>query len=396
MPIPQLFLDSKRAKQFDGRHPWVMQHAVVDPTVPLAAGSIVDLLNTNGSWIGRGVYNPNSKIRVRLYQWQNEQALDQTWIAAQLKHAAALREHWMKQNEYLNALRLVNSEGDGLGGLVVDRFGDYFVVQINSLAMFGWRETILDWLEGYSPQAVRLVVDEKTAKLEGLEASSAWVRGSEPKDPISVSENDIRLSIDLQAGQKTGYYLDQRRNRQRAARWIPEGRLLDVCCYHGGFFLAAAKTGKIREIVAVDSSERALAVAQKNATENEINAIEYRQQDCFDALKQLKTEGQLFNSIVLDPPKMASNRRQVSSALRAYYRLNLSAVELLAKDGILVTCSCSGSVFEEDLVGVLSAASKRTRRQIQIVETLGADFDHPYDSNCPETDYLKCLICRVQ
>jgi 23S rRNA (cytosine1962-C5)-methyltransferase len=211
-----------------------------------------------------------------------------------------------------------------------------------------------------------------------------------------MTEHGIDLQLDLLTGQKTGYYLDQRSNRLQAAKWFPEGKLLDVCCYQGGFALAACKHGQVSEVLAIDSSERSLEIARANALQNGCSQIEFQQADCFDFLQQAVQEKMQFDGIVLDPPRMAGTRQQLSSALRAYHRLNLSAVNLLRPGGILVSCSCSGRVPREDFVGVLSSVAKRTRRRIQVLEFLRADFDHPFDVNCPETDYLKCLICRVE
>lgn len=397
MSAVQLFLNAKRARHFDGRHPWVLQDSVIEPTVALEAGQTVELLNTNGSWIGRGVYNPNSRIRVRLYQWRPEQQLDESWLTEQLHQAHALRKQWMQQIGEQQAFRLINSEGDGLGGLIIDRFADYFIIQINSLAMFNWRETVLEWLQKeFEPRGIRIVVDRKIAKQEGLETVSDWVIGQPPESALQIEENGVALEMDLRDAQKTGYYLDQRSNRMRVAQWIPAGRMLDVCCYQGGFALAAFKTGKLTEAVAVDSSAKALEQAARNAERNGSSNIHFERGDCFKVLSDLEENGAAFESVVLDPPKMASNKHQLTSALRAYHRLNLSAVNLLKPGGILASCSCSGSVLRDDLVGVLSSVAKRTRRRIQVLEPRGADADHPYDVNCPETDYLKCLICRVE
>ncbi|MCR9293493.1 MAG: class I SAM-dependent rRNA methyltransferase [bacterium] len=394
---PQLFLDSRQARNFDGRHPWVLQRSVVEPTVSPETGEIVELLQPNGSWIGRGIYNAHSRIRIRLYQWIREQVLDADWLAQQLEAALRLRETWMSSRGKLDAVRLVNSEGDGLSGLIVDKFGDYLTVQLTAFAMYNWRSEILQWLEKrLQPAAIHVSMDARIAKQEGLEAFDEWVAGMPPSGAVTISENGVRLSLDLQAGQKTGYYLDQRANRQAAAAWIRQGRMLDVCCYHGGFSLAACASNGPTDVVAVDSSEPALQIARHNAASNGFSQIQFQQADCFDILQQFSNRGERFDSIVLDPPRMASRRQQLNSALRAYHRLNLSALQILNADGTLVTCSCSGSVTRDDLWGVLSSAAKRSRRRVQILEARGADVDHPVDVNCPESDYLKCFICRVE
>jgi len=393
---PQLFLNVKRARNFKGYHPWVMERSVVEPSSALAAGQVVDLLFPDGRWIGRGVYNPHSRIRVRLYQWDQSQQLDIAWVQSQLARAVALRRTWMNSQGALDALRLVNSEGDGLSGLVVDQFGDYLVLQVTARAMHDWLDPIVAWLaEHVRPQGILLRMDDRTSASEGLTAREETLFGQGPTGPIEIVEHGVPIRLDLHSGQKTGYYLDQRSNRLRAAKWVGDGPLLDVCCYLGGFSLTAAKLAQPTSITVVDSSARALEQASENAQRNGFNNIDFVQADCFDYLEAIAAEPKRFQTVVLDPPRMAGNRAQLNAALRAYYRLNLSAVNVLKPNGMLVTCSCSGRVTRDDFIGMLAAVAKRTHRSIQIVETLGADVDHPFDANCPESEYLKCFICRV-
>lgn len=395
--LPQLFLNSKKAGNFTGHHPWVLSRSVIEPTAPLEGGETVELLMPSGQWIGRGIYNPASSIRVRLYQWDRGQELNEAWCIAQLERAVAMRQTWVDNNSTLNAMRLVNSEGDGLSGLIVDRFGDYLVIQITALAMLRWLEPIIEWFDTQlQPKGIFVRTDAKIAEIEGLPPRDELVRGEMPSEAIELLENDVRVQIDVAHGQKTGYYLDQRQNRLRAARWVAPGEMLDVCCYLGGFSLAACRWGKPTRVTAVDSSSKALEGAARNAELNGFSQIEFVSADCFDFLEQQVAAGERFQTVVLDPPRMAGNRSQLQAALRAYHRLNLSAVNLLEPGGTLITCSCSGRVTRADFAGVLAAVARRSRRSIQLIETLGADFDHPVDVNCPETEYLKCFICRVQ
>ncbi|MBX3422972.1 MAG: class I SAM-dependent rRNA methyltransferase [Pirellulaceae bacterium] len=392
----QLFLNPKSSRSFDGFHPWVLQHSLAEPTTPPEPGQIVELLTHGQGWIGRGVYNPASRIRVRLYEWQRDRALDETWLQSELDRAAQLRQAWMSRHGTLDAVRWVNSEGDGLSGLVVDQFGEFVVVQLTALAMFHWQPAVIDWLvERLKPQGILVRIDAATARAEGLQPQEEWVQGRPPDGPIKLREGPVHLSIELGIGQKTGYYLDQRANRMRAAQWMGSGPVLDVCCYLGGFSLAAHAQAKPASITAVDSSMRALQQAEHHAQLNGAE-IDFVQADCFDYTSALVDEGRRFETVILDPPRMASQRGQIQAALRAYHRLNLSAVNLLQPGGMLVTCSCSGRISRADLMGVLASVARRTRRRIQVVESLGADFDHPIAAHCPESEYLKCLICRVE
>lgn len=394
---PEVYLNPKKAQFFKGQHPWVLSHSLVQSTVEPSAGQIVQLMTTDGKWIGRGVFNPTSRIRLRLYQWNRDLELDQQWISQRLAAAIDLREMQLDCSSSRVAVRLVNSEGDGLSGLIVDKFGDYIVIQYTALAMRGWSEAITSSLSQRFPDAsICERMDDKTASNEGCEPFDAWIVGDAPSGDITIEENGITLALELANSQKTGYYLDQRTNRIRAAQWMNAGQLLDICCYNGGFSLAAAKHSKIDSIRAIDSSTTALERAKSNATGNDISNIEFTKADCFDYLESLSQSGELVDNIVLDPPRMAGNRHQVTSALRAYHRLNLSAVKLLRPGGILVSCSCSGRVGRGEFAGMLASVAQRTRRNIQFVEMRGADFDHPVSSNCPEGEYLKCFICRVE
>jgi len=393
---PQLFLNTRKAGSFLGQHPWVLEKSIIDPTVALEPGTIVDLMHPKGNWIGRGVYNPLSRIRVRLYQWDQASELDEQWLCEQLENAVAMRDAWQLAHGPLDAVRLVNSEGDGLSGLVIDKFADYLVVQFSAIAMQHWSSAIVNWLQQrFAPQAIFIRTDQKTAANEGTEDRDEVI-GTVPDQPIELSENGVRIQLDLASGQKTGYYLDQRTNRTQAAFWVQPGPMLDVCSYLGGFSLAACRWGKPTSVLALDSSKRALEQAATNAALNNFTQIRFEQADCFERLGEMQKSGDKFQTIVLDPPRMASNRGNVAAALRAYHRLNSLALELLLPGGMLITCSCSGRVSRGDFAGVLAAVASRQRRSVQIIESLGADFDHPIATNCPESEYLKCFICRAK
>ena len=395
--FPQIVLNSRTAKRFDGRHPWVMERSLVAPAAEISPGSVVDLVHPTGQWIGRGIYNPHSKIRIRVYQWGQSEPLDESWILARLDAAFQLRQRWIDCDGPCDALRVINSEGDGLSGLIIDKFAEYVVIQVTALAMESFVPAIAQWVEqNLAPKGVLLRVDQATADREGIEGREEWQAGEETDSPVLIDERGVKLAINVAAGQKTGYYLDQRANRRRVGQWATTGRVLDVCCYHGGFSLAIRAAGNEDPITAVDSSRAALEHAERNAQINGFPELDLVQADCFDYLEHLVSEREQFSTVILDPPRMASNRAQLQSALRAYHRLNLAAVQVLRPGGTLVTCSCSGRVSRSDLSGVLSSVAKRAKRRIQVLEARGADVDHPIDVNCPESEYLKCLICRVQ
>lgn len=398
MTYPQIFVRAEKAGVLENRHPWIWDRSIIEPTIALPAGSIVDLIRPDGVWVGRGIYNPESHIRVRIYQWQNVARLDEQWLCNRLAVACDLRDAWQQRHDHamLDAVRLVNSEGDGLSGLVIERFGNYAVVQVTAAGVQAWLPAIAQWLTSrYQLEGVLLRVDEKMAAAEGMQHGREVLAGHPPQQPIVIQEYDVQLKLDLVAGQKTGYYLDQRANRREAAS-LMRGQMLDVCTYLGGFALAACKHGAVDKVTAIDMSATALGLAAGNAALNGMtDRIEFVQADCFEELDRLRQSGQRFDSIVLDPPRLAGSREHKPAALRAYHRLNQLALQLLQPGGFLVTCSCSGRVTREEFMGVLAAAARRAGKRLQIIAQRGADFDHPWDVACPESEYLKCVIARA-
>jgi 23S rRNA (cytosine1962-C5)-methyltransferase len=212
---------------------------------------------------------------------------------------------------------------------------------------------------------------------------------------VFIEENGLRYGVDLREGQKTGFYLDQRDNRLAAAKYVQGRRVLDMFCYSGGFAMNAVKHGQAAEVLCVDTSEKAIALARANAELNGLSNMHFQVGDGFRTLQEMAAQGERFGAIVLDPPKFARNRASVNDALMAYHRINRLAANLLEPNGILVTCSCSGHVSREDFLHMLSGVSQRSGRSIQVLEQRGAGPDHPVAVNCLENEYLKCFICRV-
>jgi 23S rRNA (cytosine1962-C5)-methyltransferase len=390
-------LHPSRKKHRLGRHPWILASSIVEPKDPPKLGEVVDLLHTDGRWIGKGLYNPHSRIRIRMLSWDANETIDDQWLAARLDRAFDLRQN-MPGAAGLDAVRLIFSEADFLGGYIVDRFGPHMVIQVTASAVLPWLDQVTQRLkERYSPESISLVIDDRTAKSEGIEPQSRVLEGALPNAPFEIRENGLRWTIDLREGQKTGYYLDQRDNRLAAAEWTPPGAsVLDVCTYAGGFALTIARHAQPSKVTAVDSSAKALEWARSNADRNGLShSIEWEQADFYDALSRRLESKDQFDVIVLDPPRMAGSRDQVARALAAYHRLNYLACRILKPGGILVTCSCSGRVARGDFLDMLHGVAVRVRRDLQILENRGASPDHPTSIHCPETDYLKCIIARV-
>jgi 23S rRNA (cytosine1962-C5)-methyltransferase len=396
LPTATVLLKPKRARPFFGRHPWVLDSAVQRVEGSPADGGVVDLATHDGTFVARGLWNAASRLRVRLYAFDPAVKLDDALWRARLETAVGLRRT-LGLDDRTGAARLVNSEGDDLSGLIVDRYGDFLAVQVTALAMAQRLETIADQLvDIVGPRGILLRGAERgLSKLEGLQLPDRVIRGAAPSGPIFVAEHGLKFGVDLTEGQKTGYYLDQRDNRHAAARYARGRRVLDMFCYSGGFAVAAAVAGGARSVLAVDSSAKAAALAKANADLNGAANVTVETADAFEKLDALRAAGERFGMVVLDPPKFARSRAALDDALRAYHRINRVALDMLEPGGILVTCSCSGSVSREDFLQMLGGVAQRARRPLQILECRGAAPDHPVSASCLEGEYLKCVIARA-
>ncbi|QEF96354.1 Ribosomal RNA large subunit methyltransferase I [Stieleria maiorica] len=399
----QLRVKPGRQFPFLSRHPWVHAHALISDGNrfsdggDLQRGDVVDLVDMDGNFLGRGLVNPHSRLRVRLYTYEDTTPIDEA-LWRQRIDAAIGRRRLTRTPEKDEAERMVFSESDLISGLIVDRYADCLGVQFTAGALMKWRSTILEHLQQVTGcRQIVVRVDEKTAKYEGLDPEPATlaIPGVELTAPVGYRQNGLDLTVDLVGGQKTGGYLDQRLNHETAAGYLRGKRVLDVCCYTGGFGLVAARQGA-DQVIGIDSSAAAIAAATESAQRNGVaERMSFLQEDCFDALKRLGDEGQKFDAVILDPPRFAGSRHQVDQALRAYRRLNSLAVALLPAGGILVTCSCSGRVSRSEFLNMLVDVGRRGRRDLIILENRGPAPDHPLAVGCPESDYLKCVIAQV-
>ena len=391
-----VFIKPKRARPFFGRHPWALDSAILRVDGNPDSGDVVDVVTHDGNFIARGLWNASSRIRVRLYTFMQDQALDHIFWNARIENAVALRQQ-LGLFSKKTGCRLINSEGDNLSGVIVDQYGPYLAVQVTALAMAERLDMICDSLERIvQPKGILLRGAERgLGKLEGLHLPDRLLRGEPPDGPIFVEEHGLRFGVDLTEGQKTGYYLDQRENRQAAARYAAGRRVLDMFCYSGGFGVACAVSGNASSVLSVDSSIKAISLARANAELNNATTMTVEQADAFEKLASLEEENAKFGMVVLDPPKFARSRASASDALRAYHRINRLGVDLLEPGGILVTCSCSGAITRDDFLMTLSAVAQRSGRTLQLLEFRGAAPDHPVNLHCLEGEYLKCVIARV-
>lgn len=395
--LPRVILKPRRAQPFFYRHPWVFDSAIARVEGEPRAGDEALLVTEKGDPVARGLFNPRSNIRLRLYEWDVSRPLDDAFFAGRIDAALRLRERLYPTWTGSAAGRLVFSEGDSISGLTVDRYGDWLVVQFTSAALAARKDAILRHLQDrLRPKGVVLRTEKGIGEVEGLELGDGLAAGEPPPRPLFVEEHGLRYGVDLLEGQKTGFFLDQRENRLAAARYTGGGRVLDLFCYSGGFGLTALHVGGAGRVVGVDVSEAAVTLAAENARLNGLDAkTEYRARPAFEALEEFAASGERFDVVILDPPKMTRTRHTVEKALKGYYSLNKLAVDLLPPGGVLVTCSCSGLVGRDDFEQVLATVVMRTGRAVQILESRGPAADHPVSISCPESNYLKCYICRV-
>lgn len=393
---PTVFLKARRAQPFFNQHPWVFAGAIQRVEGSPEPGDEVLVKSHDGNFIARGLFNPNSNIRVRLYSWDKTVPLGAELWDDRIATALELRSSCFTSSS-TTAYRLINSESDGLSGLTVDRYGDWLLVQLTSLALAERRELLFDLLEKHaSPSGIWLRTEKGIRKQEGLSIQDGLVRGELPPRPLPIRENGLTLLVDVAEGQKTGYFLDQRDNRRAVAAYTSGHRVLDLFCYAGGFGITAAKLGEAQSVTCIDSSQPAIDSARQNAEANEISdQIEFVVSDAFRYLESARESGAVYDTVILDPPKMARTQSGLKSALRGYHSLNDLAVSILKPGGILVTCCCSGLVSRDEFTRMLAGVATASKRRIQILESRGHGADHPVSPNCPENAYLKCLICRV-
>jgi len=386
-----LLLKKGREKSLRRRHPWIFSGAVEKAAGK--AGETVDVLDAAKKFVARAAYSPKSQIRARVWTFDPAQSVDGGFFRSRLQKALALREA-LPAAKHANAMRLVHGESDGLPGLVVDRYADVLVAQFLAAGVERWREPILDSLMQLSGcTAIYERSDAEVRKLEGLEPRVGFARGNRNAARCPIIEYGLNFRVDVEQGQKTGFFLDQRENRQRVRSLAAGREVLDGFCYTGGFSVAAL-AGGAKRVTAIESSPAALEVAKENLAANPLDAsrVEFVQADIFARLRTLRDQNAKFDLIVLDPPKFAPTAAQVKKAARAYKDINLWALKLLAPGGLLATFSCSGAVSAELFQSIVAGAALDAGAEAKIIDRFTAAADHPVALEFPEGDYLKGLL----
>jgi 23S rRNA (cytosine1962-C5)-methyltransferase len=396
---PPIHLTARGAARIKAGHVWVYRSDIKEPKDKLAPGALVAVLDEKGRILGDALYSTTSQIAIRMFASAREETLAEDLpeiVGNRVAAAIAYRDELVQQTE---ACRLVFSEADFLPGLIVDRYVDILTMQVLTQAMDrpDLREAVLKSLREHFPSATIFErVDERIRELEHLPPKQSGVVSKPQKGNAKTATvfniNGLRFHYDVAGGQKTGAFLDQRENYAVAAQYA-RGEALDVFTYQGGFALHLFQN--CRRVTGVDISRPALEVAEDNATLNEYN-IDWVEANAFDYLKDQSTAGRMYDTIVLDPPAFAKTRKNLDTAIRGYKELNLRAMKMLRPGGTLVTCSCSFHVSEAEFLEMLGTAAADARRRVRVLEKRNAAKDHPVLLGVPETNYLKCVVARVE
>ncbi len=388
-----MILNPSREKSLVQRHPWVFSGAVQKLRGKPGQGETIEILSSEGAWLARGAYSPESQIRARVWTFDPDETIGSGFFRNRL--AASIGARRVMGLEKTNAVRLVNSESDGLPGVIVDRYAEYLVCQFLTAGAELWKDTIVSELQDLSPcRGIFERSDSDVRFKEGLSPAAGRIAGEEPPGAVEVEENGCRYLVDIRQGHKTGFYLDQRDNRAFLAGYAEGREVLNCFSYTGGFAIAALKAGAGRT-TNIDSSRGALELASRNAALNGFGAeaMENTEADVFTLLRRYRDSRKSFDIIVLDPPKFAESRSQIARASRGYKDINLLALKLLRPGGILFTFSCSGLMERDLFQKIVADAALDAGREARILRWLTQSPDHPASLNFPEASYLKGLVC---
>jgi len=378
-------------------HPWLFEGAIARIDGRASIGDTVVIEAADGRALGRGAFSPHSQIRARLWTFDAQETIDDAFFKRRVA-AAVARRCTLPQLQQQEGIRLIHAESDGLPGVIADRYNDTIVIQLTSAGAEKWRKAIIGaLLKATDCKRIYERSDSEVRSLEGLQPTAGWIHGDPPVTPCVIVENNIRFAIDIEHGHKTGFYLDQRDNRQCLGALSAGKSVLNCFCYTGGFSLQAL-SGAATEVLSIDSSGPALAQAKANLALNShlpADRATWLESDVFQALRDFGKAARSFDIIVLDPPKFAPSANHAARAARAYKDINLHALRLLNPGGMLMTYSCSGGIGIELFQKIVADAARDAGRQAHIVARLAGGADHPVALNFPEGEYLKGLLIQV-
>ena len=391
MSLPTIKLRKDQERRLRAGHLWIYSNEVDTAATPLrdfSPGDPVAILSQRGKWLANGYVNPRSLICARVLSEDPRQQLDASFLRQRLADALALRERWYARPFY----RLVFGESDRLPGLVVDRYGDYLVVQITTAGMQPFQDDIVRVLEELlAPRGIVLRNDSAVRELEGLDLHVEVAAGDVPES-VAVEESGCRFEVSLTGGQKTGWFFDQAANRDRMVTYVAGKRVLDVCSYVGGWGVRAAAAGA-QGVTCVDASEDALGRVGRNAALNGVeDRVSVSAGDAFEVLRELRQQGERFDVVMLDPPAFIKRKKDLTEGTLAYRRLNQTALEVLTDEGLLITSSCSFHMDRGRLLHTAQQAGRRAGRFLRLLEFGQQAPDHPVHPAIDETGYLKTLF----
>lgn len=394
----RLILKAGRDKPVHLGHPWLFSGAIQAVEGQAAPGDLVQVVNAHGRILATAYYNPHSQIQARILSWDPQEVIDDAFWQKRLHRACASRAA-LQLEPATNAYRLVNAEADGLPGLVVDQYGRYLIMQCLTLAIDRRKEHLARLLADLAqPGGILERSDAAVRAKEGLPPQTGLLWGEPPPAEMTIVENDLKFWVQPQSGHKTGFYLDQRENRATVCqpRFVDGKRVLNVFAYTGGFGMYAAASGA-RQVIHIDSSTEALTLAEKNVTLNGWSrpSDEYIAGDAFEVLRHLRAQKEVYDVVILDPPKFAHAKGDLERACRGYKDLNWLAMQLLVPGGLLATFSCSGHVSADLFQKVLFGAAVDAGKTGHILQQLGQAPDHPISLTFPESAYLKGFLCRI-
>jgi 23S rRNA (cytosine1962-C5)-methyltransferase len=385
-PLPTIKLKIERRSS----HPWIFQKMVQKPDQRVPPGSVVDIQDVNGQWVGRGFYNGHSRISLRVLTAHPDEVIDAEFFRHRLTQAIKLRRETHQLDAVTNAYRLVHSEGDGLSGLVVDRFDDILVIEYFSAGMWKWRATIQEILGELIPNSgFYWFAEEHVQKQESFDC---W--DVEPPAGVVISEHGVRFYVKPGAKHKTGFFADQRDNRNYLTKFTAGKRVLDLCCNTGGFAVYAKAKGEAEEAIGIDLDEDALETAKQNTNLNQAR-VRFVQADIFPWLRDTIANGQRFDVVILDPAKQTRDRETVDEAVKKYHDMNKLAMMAVEPGGLFLTCSCTGLISEDLFIDTVRRAAWQAGRTLQVFHLSGAGPDHPFYAHVRESRYLKAVWGRV-
>ncbi|PFG56201.1 SAM-dependent methyltransferase /23S rRNA m(5)C-1962 methyltransferase [Vibrio sp. ES.051] len=392
-----IYLVKGREKSVKRKHPWIFSRGINKVEGEPKLGETVDVFTYDGKWLAKAAYSPVSQIRARIWSFEKEN-IDKAFFVKRLKHAQLLREDIIERDG-LTGYRLIAGESDGLPGVTIDRYQNFFVCQLLSAGAEYNKPAIIEALIECFPESnIYERSDVAVRKKEGLDETTGVLHGEEPPKSVVIEENGVKISVDIVGGHKTGFYLDQRDSRQQSMKYMKNKEVLNCFSYTGGFGLYALK-GEAKRVINADVSQPALDTAKHNAELNEFDISKKRavflNADVFKLLREYRDQGTKFDVVIMDPPKFAESKAQLNGACRGYKDINMLAMQILKPGGTLLTYSCSGLMDQVLFQKIIADAALDANRQVKFVERFEQAADHPTDTAYPEGFYLKGFACKV-